>query len=211
MTGAAERARPRVVLASASPRRRDLLAALGLPFEVRPVDLDETPRPGEEPRAYVVRLAAEKAAADARPGELVLAADTVVVLPGPDRRPELLGKPADPSEAETMLARLAGRGHTVHTGVALLEGGGGRRAVAVDESQVEIAPLTPAEIAWYVATGEPLDKAGSYAIQGIGALFVERVSGNYTNVVGLPLPTVRRLFATLGHDLRDFLPSPERR
>jgi septum formation protein len=205
--------RPRVVLASASPRRRDLLAALGLPFEVRPVDLDETPRPGEEPRAYVVRLAAEKAAADARPGELVLAADTVVVLEGEGGGgPELLGKPRDPAEAEAMLARLAGREHVVFTGVALLAAaadgrGGPRLATAVEESRVRIAALDAAEIAWYVATGEPLDKAGAYAVQGIGALFVEAIEGNYSNVVGLPLPTVRRLFAELGYDLRDFFDS----
>jgi septum formation protein len=201
-----------VVLASASPRRRDLLAALGLPFETRPVDLDETPRPGEEPRAYVTRLALEKAAAGARPGELVLAADTVVVLPGEGGEggaaPQLLGKPDGPAEAEAMLSRLAGREHVVFTGVALLdlpEGGTARRATAVEESRVRIAPLDPDDVAWYVATGEPLDKAGAYAIQGIGALFVEAVEGNYSNVVGLPLPAVYRLFAELGHDLRGFL------
>ncbi|HUO85957.1 MAG TPA: Maf family protein [Thermoanaerobaculia bacterium] len=199
---------PRVVLASASPRRRDLLAALGLTFDVRPVDLDETPRQGEEPRAYVARLAGEKAAADVRPGELVLAADTVVVLPG--EPPELLGKPGGAAEAEAMLARLAGREHTVLTGVALTSGevGVGPPAVVVEESRVRIAALGPQEIAWYVATGEPLDKAGAYAIQGIGALFVEAVRGNYSNVVGLPLPAVFRLFAGAGHDLRDFLTVP---
>lgn len=226
--------RPGVVLASASPRRRDLLAALGLPFEVRPVDLDETPRPGEEPRAYVSRLAVEKAEAGARPGELVLAADTVVVLEEDDEAagggaegvaaqrsgaPRLLGKPSGPAEAEAMLARLAGREHVVFTGVALLElpedgaAGGGtagaaRRATAIEESRVRIAALGAADIAWYVATGEPLDKAGAYAIQGIGALFVEAVEGNYSNVVGLPLPAVYRLFAELGHDLREFLVDP---
>ena len=204
---------PKVVLASASPRRRELLAGLGLDFTVRPVDLDETPHPGEAPRAYVARLAQEKAAADARPGELVLAADTVVVLPGEGEGGghALLGKPTGPAEAEAMLARLAGREHLVYTGVALLEAGGGdgaeggRRAVAVEESRVRIAALSAAEIAWYVATGEPLDKAGAYAIQGIGALYVEAVEGNYTNVVGLPLPAVRRLFDELGHDLTGFL------
>ncbi|HEX6203318.1 MAG TPA: Maf family protein [Thermoanaerobaculia bacterium] len=207
--------RPAIVLASASPRRRELLAALGLPFAVRPVDLDETPRPGEAPRAYVARLAVEKAAAaDSHAGELVLAADTVVVLPGEgeDGGPALLGKPADPAEAEAMLARLAGREHVVFTGVALVggdgAGGGGRRAVAIEESRVRIAPLGPDEIAWYVATGEPLDKAGAYAIQGIGALFVEAVEGNYSNVVGLPLPAVYQLFRELGYDLRSFLAVP---
>lgn len=226
--------RPRVVLASASPRRRDLLAALGLSFEVRPVGLDETPRPGEEPRAYVSRLAVEKAEAGARPGELVLAADTVVVLEEegageggaaarPGGAPRLLGKPSGPAEAEAMLARLAGREHLVFTGVALLElpehgaGQGGaaaaaRRATAIEESRVRLAALDAADIAWYVATGEPLDKAGAYAIQGIGALFVEAVEGNYSNVVGLPLPAVYRLFAELGHDLRELIePAPERR
>lgn len=195
---------PRLVLASGSPRRRELLAALGLAFDVRPLDLDETPLPAEEPERYVRRLALAKArAAGARPGELVLAADTTVVLDG-----EILGKPADAAEARRMLARLAGRRHTVLSGVALFapgrDGGAGREAVAVDRSEVDIAPLPAAEIEWYVETGEPLDKAGSYAVQGLGALFVEAVWGNYTNVVGLPLPTTARLFAELGHDLRRF-------
>lgn len=197
---------PRLVLASASPRRRELLGGLGLDFEVRPVDLDETPRPGEEPRPYVLRLAREKAAARSAPGELVLAADTVVVLDG-----ELLGKPRDEEDARRMLAKIAGREHTVFTGIALEEPGdradGGRRgrqAAAIEESRVRMAPLSAVEIAWYVGTGEPLDKAGSYAVQGLGALIVEAVSGNYTNVVGLPLPATRRLFAELGYDLLDF-------
>jgi septum formation protein len=196
----------RLVLASGSPRRRELLASLGLDFEVRPVDLDETPRAGEQPEAYVARLAREKAAAALQlggpgPDELVIAADTVVVLDG-----ELLGKPADPAEARAMLRRLAGREHTVHTGVELAEstGAGVRRAAAIATSRVRIAPLDDATIAWYVATGEPLDKAGAYAIQDLGALFVETVDGNYTNVVGLPVPTVYRLFRELGEDLLAF-------
>ena len=133
-----ERRRPRLVLASGSPRRRELLASLGLEFEVRPVDLDETPRPGEQPETCVARLAREKAAAALRPGELVLAADTVVVLDG-----ELLGKPSDPAAARAMLGRLAGREHTVHTGVELAASGpdGARRAGAVATSRVRIAPL----------------------------------------------------------------------
>lgn len=195
---------PALVLASASPRRRELLGGLGLAFTVRPVDLDETPRPNEEPRAYVLRLAREKAAAQAAEGELVLAADTIVVLDG-----ELLGKPRDEADARRMLRRLAGREHTVYTGVALEEPGAGlgqepRRAAAVDASQVRIAELTNERIAWYVATGEPLDKAGSYAVQGLGALLVESIAGNYTNVVGLPLPLTARLFAELGYDLLAF-------
>lgn len=208
---AADRTRPRLVLASGSPRRREMLAGLGLDFEVRPVDLDETPHPGEAAEPYVSRLAHEKAAAAValgRPGELVLAADTVVVLDG-----ELLGKPADPAEARAMLGRLAGREHVVHTGVELIESAPGadgaapaaigRRAAGIATTRVEMAPVDEATIRWYVDSGEPLDKAGSYGIQKLGALFVEAVYGNYTNVVGLPLPTVYRLFGELGLDLLD--------
>lgn len=145
----------------------------------------------------MLRLAVEKASAQVAEGELVLGADTIVVLDG-----ELLGKPRDPEQARWMLGRIAGREHTVFTGVALREGN--RQAAAVDISQVRIAALDEAEIAWYVATGEPLDKAGSYAVQGLGASFVESIAGNYSNVVGLPLPTLRRLFAELGYDWRVF-------
>ncbi|HXU47382.1 MAG TPA: Maf family protein, partial [Thermoanaerobaculia bacterium] len=189
-------ARPPLVLASASPRRRELLTGLGLTFSIRPADLDETPLPGEAPEPYVLRLARAKAAAAVRPGELALAADTVVVLGG-----ELLGKPTDPEDAERMLAKIAGREHQVYTGVALAERNGGsgsesdrkvdREVVTVVLSRVRMAPLDAATIRWYVATGEPLDKAGSYAVQGLGALFVEAIDGNYTNVVGLPIPAVR--------------------
>jgi septum formation protein len=146
----------------------------------------------------VLRLAKEKAAARVEPGELVLAADTVVVLDG-----EILGKPADEADARAMLARLAGREHTVMTGIALAEGSDGART-AVEASRVRIAPMSAEEIAWYVATGETLDKAGSYAAQGIGAIFVAGIAGDYTNVVGLPLPATYRLFREAGHDLREF-------
>jgi len=182
---------PQIVLASGSPRRRELLATLGLSFAVRPVDLDETPRAGEEPRAYVARLAVEKAAAEARSGALVLAADTVVVLPEQSGARGLLGKPSGPAEAEAMLARLVGREHVVYTGVALLAGGGApdaaRRAVAIEESRVRIAPLDADEIAWYVATGEPLDKAGAYAIQHPEFQPVARMDGCFASVMGLPV------------------------
>ncbi|HEY0556905.1 MAG TPA: Maf family protein [Thermoanaerobaculia bacterium] len=190
---------PNLILASASPRRRELLGGLGLRFTVRASDIDETPRPGEDPAATVLRLAQEKAAAEAHPGELVLAADTVVVIDG-----ALLGKPRDPEDARAMLARIAGREHTVLTGVALEEPGSDRRISEVASSRVRMAALTPDQIAEYVATGEPLDKAGSYAVQGIGALFVEEIFGNYTNVVGLPLPLTWRLFRELGYELMDF-------
>lgn len=189
----------RLVLASGSPRRKELLEGLGLAFEVRPVDLDESPLDGERPLPHVQRLAQSKAEARAEPGELVLAADTIVVL---DDR--ILGKPTDPADAREMLRAIAGRRHEVLTGVAVHLPAEGRTEVAVDRSAVRIAEMSTAEIAWYVATGEPLDKAGSYAIQGLGALFVEEVDGNYTNVVGLPLPLTRRLVHRLGHDLLEF-------
>ena len=172
---------------------------MGLRFTIRAADIDESPLPGEAPGDTVLRLARAKAAARAHPGELVLAADTVVVLDG-----ELLGKPTDPADARRMLGRIAGREHTVLTAVALGEPGRDRRAVAVETSRVRMAALSTEEIDWYVATCEPLDKAGSYAVQGLGALFVEEVFGNYTNVVGLPLPLTYRLFRELGYDLRDF-------
>jgi septum formation protein len=191
-----------LILASASPRRRELLGGLGLRFETRSADVDETPHPGEEAEAYVVRLAREKAAAVARPGELVLAADTTVVVDG-----EILGKPLDAEDARRMLRQLAGREHEVLTGIALAEpndGDEGRIAARADLSRVRMAPLTDEEIDWYVATGEPMDKAGAYGIQGLGSLFVEAVDGNYTNVVGLPIPAVYKLFAELGYDLKSF-------
>jgi septum formation protein len=190
-----------LVLASASPRRRELLARLGLRFDVRPADIDETPHPGESPDAYVLRLAQEKAAAVAGDeGELVLAADTTVVCDG-----EILGKPVDDEDARRMLRLLSGREHEVLTGIALREGGG--RAVAhVESTRVRMAALSEDEIAWYVATGEPLDKAGAYAVQGLSSLFVDAVIGNHSNVVGLPIPAVYRLFAALGYDLKGFIP-----
>jgi septum formation protein len=172
---------------------------MGLRFIIRAADIDESPLPGEAPGDTVLRLAQAKAAAQAHPGELVLAADTIVVLDG-----ELLGKPTDPGDARRMLARIAGREHTVLTAVALEEPDRDLRVSAVESSRVRMANLSPEEIAWYVDTGEPMDKAGSYAIQGIGALFVEEVFGNYTNVVGLPLPLTGRLFRELGYRLLDF-------
>jgi len=190
---------PRLVLASGSPRRRELLAGLGLAFSVRPADVDETPLPGEEPEVYVDRLALAKATLRALPGELVLGADTIVVLDG-----ELLGKPADATAAITMLRQIAGREHTVYTGVALVEPQSRRQAVVVERTRVRMAAMSESEIEWYVETGEPLDKAGAYAVQGVGALYVEEVHGNYGAVVGLPLPATRRLFGELGYRIEDF-------
>ena len=182
----------RVVLASQSPRRRDLLTLVGVAHEVRPADVDERVRPGEAPDAYVRRLAGEKARAVADglgdPGAAVVAADTTVVVDG-----EILGKPADAAEARAMVRRLAGRAHEVFTGMAVVRGP--RLADAVERVGVTFRPLGDDEIAAYVATGEPMDKAGAYGIQGYGATIVERVDGDYFAVMGLSL---RRTVALLG-------------
>jgi septum formation protein len=174
-----------VYLASASPRRGELLRQIGAPFRVRPAAIDERPLPGETPAAYVSRLAVAKAeavwgmlaAAEARP---VLAADTAVVLDD-----DILGKPADAAEADAMLERLSGRAHRVLTGVALRHAAG--IELAASETEVRFRPTTAAERQAYWATGEPLDKAGGYGIQGHAAVFVESLRGSYSGVVGLPL------------------------
>ncbi len=190
---------PRLVLASASPRRSKLLKEIGVDFDVRPVETDESPIDGESPSDLVVRLAREKARSASPPGSLVLAADTMVVLDG-----IALGKPVDEADARAMLGKLAGKTHTVLTGVALLDVDRDAMVADLEESRVEIESMDDDSIRWYVATGEPLDKAGSYAIQGLGALFVGSVTGNYSNIVGLPLPLTQSLFKRLGFDLRQF-------
>jgi septum formation protein len=183
----------RLVLASASPRRSDLLRMLGLPFETRPANLDETPRPGEPAPDLAVRLARDKASAvDAAPGpSLVVAADTLVVLDG-----EVLNKPADRAEAARFLARLAGRTHEVMTGFAVRTHPEETLLTDLAVSRVTFAPMSRDEIAWYADSGEGLDKAGAYALQGKGAVFVRSVEGSYTNVIGLPMerlyPHLRR-------------------
>ncbi len=187
---------PRLVLASQSPRRRELLVQLGIALEVRPAHADESVLPGEAPRAYVLRVAREKARAV--PGDVVLAADTAVVLGG-----EVLGKPQDAQDARRMLRALSGMVHEVLTGVCV------RRsppAVAVEldavvATRVRFARLSPGEIDWYVGTGEPLDKAGAYAIQGSGGAFVVSVEGSVSNVVGLPLAETADLLRRAGFPL----------
>ena len=179
-----------VVLASASPRRLDLLRSVGLEPEVRPADVEERRRPGEDPVAMVERLARDKRDAVARPGELVLAADTVVVLDG-----SVLGKPGTPEVATAMLERLSGRVHHVVTGVAV-SGPSGSTSTAVS-TEVAWRTLSDDEVAAYVATGEPLDKAGGYGIQGGGADFVASVVGSRDNVVGLPVATALELLASV--------------
>ena len=177
-----------LVLASASPRRRTLLARLGLTFEVRPTDTDETWPTGLAIGPAAEEVALRKARAVDAPGALVLAADTVVVLDG-----DVLGKPADEAEARVTLRRLSGRTHEVTTGLALRLDG--RETTVHETTSVTFAALTDGEIAAYAATGSPLDKAGSYGIQDdAGALLVERIEGDFFNVVGLPL---RRLYETL--------------
>jgi septum formation protein len=180
-----------LVLASTSPRRAELLREAGIAFETVAADVDETPRAGETPQAMVRRLAEEKARAAAARVDapaLVLAADTTVVLEG-----ENLGKPADDSDARRMLRRLSGRTHEVFTGVALLRLPEGALRVELETTRVEFHTLSDADIEAYVASGEPRDKAGAYAIQGGAAGFVARVEGSYSNVVGLPVELVRRM------------------
>jgi septum formation protein len=176
----------KLVLASASPRRADLLTAAGLPFIAQPVAVDESRLAGERPDDYVRRLARTKArAAGAGPDEVVLGADTVVVV-----GETVLGKPGSAAEAAGMLRHLSGRAHDVLTGIALVRGAD--ELIDVATTEVVFHPLTDAEIAWYVASGEPRDKAGAYAIQGLASRFVARVEGSYANVVGLPVDLVYR-------------------
>lgn len=187
-----------IVLASGSPRRTQLLALLGIAHEVDAAHgVDETPLPNEDPEALARRLATAKAAAVAarHPDRPVLAADTVVVL-GRD----MLGKPEDAAEAERMLARLAGREHTVVTAVALAWNG--RVDDRVDRTRVRFRPLGAAFIEAYVATGEPMDKAGAYGLQGYGAALVERIEGDCFGVIGLPLRLVLELLDAAGRPYR---------
>lgn len=177
----------KLVLASGSPRRKELLATAGFDFTVRPVDIDETPLPGEKAADYVERLAEAKARAAWRDGEITLGADTTVVVDG-----EILAKPVDAADAAAMLTKLAGRTHEVLTGFCLFNGTVARPGV--DLTHVSLLPMTEAEIAEYVASGEPMDKAGAYGIQGLASKFIYRVKGCYFNVVGLP---VSRVYAFL--------------
>jgi septum formation protein len=185
-----------ICLASASPRRAALLAQIGVDCVKMPVDVDETPQTGEAPIDFVRRVALDKATTawrDGVGGRLVLAADTAVIVDG-----EIFGKPADDAHARAMLRRLSGRTHEVLTAVAaVLEG---ERDCRLAESRVSFRPLSDDEIARYVATGEPADKAGAYAIQGIAALFVERLEGSYSGVMGLPLCETGALLRRFGVD-----------
>lgn len=180
-----------LVLASESPRRQQLLAVLGLAFEVAHPGVDETWRPGEAPATYVERVAREKVRAVQRAGTAVVAADTAVVIDG-----RILGKPKDANDAARMLRSLAGRDHTVFTGVAVAFDG--RVASAVESTGVRFRALDEETITAYVATGEPLDKAGSYATQGYGAVLIERIDGDYFTVMGLGLGKLVELLRSVG-------------
>jgi septum formation protein len=186
---------PRLVLASASPRRARILRELGVSFRVEVSNQDESLRPGEDGAAAVERLARAKGLAVARAKDLpVLAADTEVLCDG-----RILGKPADERNAVAMLRRLAGRAHEVVTGVCVVAGGVARSGV--ERSVVRFAPMNEEELRWYAATGEPLDKAGGYHVDGKGALFIETIEGSPSNVAGLPVRLLLRLVREAGLDL----------
>lgn len=189
----------RLVLASASPRRAEILRAVEWPFEVSIVDIDETPREMESPVAYVERLAREKAGAAARrfPGRLVLGADTIVLIDE-----TVLGKPRDMDDARRMLRQLSNRWHEVLTGVALVrEGEREQTRVAHERTRVHFNEMSDAEIDWHAENGHPLDKAGAYAVQGHAALFIREIQGDYWNVVGLPVQLVYKLARDFKLDL----------
>ncbi|MFD2369879.1 Maf family protein [Brevibacillus sp. GCM10020057] len=184
-----------LTLASSSPRRRELLQTLGIPFRVQTSDVDETTAPGLSPHEVVEELAVRKARAVASLQQegVVLGSDTIVVLDD-----QILGKPADEAEAFRMLTMLQGREHTVYSGVALIDAASGREEVAHSHTRVRIRPLAKTEIESYIATREPMDKAGAYAIQGIGSTIVEGITGDYFTVVGLPLALTARMLSRFG-------------
>jgi septum formation protein len=193
----------RLILASTSPRRAEILRAAGIPFEVVAANIDETRHPNEPPRDYVLRLAEAKAraavakfvAGNPHENAIVIGADTTVEIDG-----AILAKPESTEDARRMLERLSGRTHEVYTGVALVPVPSGDARIFVEITRVEFAPLDAAEIAHYVASGEPNDKAGAYAIQGLGGKFVRRIEGCYFNVMGLPLSRVYSELKSLGWD-----------
>ena len=184
-----------LILASSSPRRKDLLSALGLTFQVVTPEIREIPSPHEAPRDFALRVAEKKAqvVGEQYPHAWVIGADTVVIIDG-----EILGKPKDRDDAKRMLQQLADREHVVVTGYVLVKVAEGKKASGIEETRVKIDSLEEREIDWYINTGEPLDKAGGYAIQGKGAFMVEWIEGSYTNVVGFPLCQIMRLLKNEG-------------
>jgi septum formation protein len=192
-----------LVLASGSPRRRELLTLLGVHFDVVVPDIDETPLPGEAPTQLVARLARAKAltVAAAQAGAIVIGADTAVEVAG-----EILGKPVDDVDARRMLRALSGRTHSVHTAVAVAADGD--LVTATTSSDVTFTTLTDAAIEWYLGTGEPFDKAGGYALQGAGGVFVTTVCGSVSGVLGLPLHETAALLGTWGTSVSDVATDP---
>lgn len=186
-----------LVLASGSPRRKELLDSLGLTFDVHAPEVDETRHQGESPGTYVERVARLKAAVPVVPDGVVLAADTTVVLDG-----RILGKPGHPEEARSMLRRLSGTTHEVFTGVAVRRQDECFSVVATTE--VTMIEMTSEEIASYVESGEPMDKAGAYALQGSGGIFVAKIVGSPSNVIGLPIHLIPRLLSRVGAELSTF-------
>jgi septum formation protein len=189
----------RLVLASGSPRRAQLLDQLGLDFVVEPSEVDETRYPDESPAEYVERVARQKCLAVKTTGALVIAADTTVVHEG-----RVMGKPAHPEEARSMLRRLQGESHEVFTGVAVSLVDDRETQSTVDITRVEMLPMTENEIDEYVASGEPMGKAGAYALQGVGGLFVRSVDGSPFTVIGLPIHLLPRLIGSVGVRWTDF-------
>jgi len=187
-----------IILASASPRRRELLRQIGIDFTIDPADVDERVLPGESPEAYAVRVALDKAriAAQRAGTGVVIAADTIVVLDN-----AILGKPSDDEDAERMLMMLSGRTHQVITGIAIMDPAAGKTLTRTSTTNVRFRELSPDEIRWYVRTGEPLDKAGAYGIQEKGSLFISRIEGCYFNVVGLPLSLLGEMLLEFGINL----------
>ncbi len=187
----------KLILASASPRRRELLAGVGLTFEVIPSAVEEIRESGETVSEYVSRLSLEKAREVARrhANAWIIGADTVVHIDG-----VILEKPRDEAEAREMLERISGREHTVYSGLTLYRDDPRYSQTATVQTRVRMISLEPGQIAWYVQTGEPLDKAGAYAVQGVGGMFIETIDGNYTNVVGLPLSTLLVMMQRAGID-----------
>jgi septum formation protein len=184
-----------IILASSSPRRRELLSQAGIPFTIHVSGCDETPIVGEGPKEMVERLALLKAAAvaESHRNALVIGADTTVFIDD-----EILGKPESEADARRMLSRIAGRVHRVWGGIAVIHRASGIEVCTSHVTSVKMCPMTEETISWYVSTGEPMDKAGSYAIQGIGLQFVDSIEGSYSNVVGLDIAALRETLTKLG-------------
>lgn len=190
-----------LVLASSSPRRREILGLFAPKLEIIPSQINEDILSDETPETYVLRLAKEKAddIAKSCKDKFVVGADTTVVCEG-----NILAKPLDATDAKRMLKQLSGNWHSVLTGVAVINTISNKQAIDICQTQVKFNQLTDQEIDWYIATGEPFDKAGAYAIQGYGSIFIEEIAGNYLNVVGLPITLVRKLLKAVDGDLIEF-------